>query len=226
MMNEYDSIYHYLLDRQDYFVPSSDLFIDFCQDVISRYDLHSLIRKADVTSIEHAHLHAKDAALSPSPGFCITTVSSGTFGARAVILAVGVSSNPNIPSYLSPQSLDAGWCHSSALKERAFLSDSLQMKIQSQRATHIVVIGGGLTSAQIVDLAIKGGIQKVFLICRSHVKVKDFDFPLSWVGKFKVGYNPLCRGPLNNDVMAEPKPGIVLERRRFSGTLPYHSRSS
>ena len=56
-------------------------------------------------------------------------------------------------------------------------------KIKSQ---HVVVIGGGLTSAQIVDLTIGKGVHKVFLICRSHFKLKDFDFPLSWIGKFKV----------------------------------------
>ena|SRR5882762_5465365 len=188
---ENDFIHHCLLDRQDYFMPSSELFSDFCQDLISRYGLHSLIQKADVTSIEHARLHAKGTALSADPGFCITTVSSGTFGARAVILAVGLSSNPVIPSYLTRQSMTVGWCHSSALKEHQLLSGTLNGKIQSHQKTHVAVVGGGLTSAQIADLAIKKGVRKVFLICRSYIKLKDFDFSLSWIGKFKVFHNSL-----------------------------------
>lgn len=160
--------------------------------MISRYDLRPLIRKANVVSVEHARLHAKGTTFLPDPGFCITTVSSGTFGARAVVLAVGVSSNPNIPSYLSPRSTGAGlgWCHSSALHESSFFNDSLSRKVQSQKRTmHVAVIGGGLTSAQIADIVIRKGVEKVFLICRSHIKLKDFDFPLSWVGKFKVLHN-------------------------------------
>jgi uncharacterized NAD(P)/FAD-binding protein YdhS len=171
------------------------LFIDFCQEVISRYDLQSIIHKADVTSVEYARLHAKGTTLSSDAGFCIATASSGTFGARAVILAVGVGSNPNIPPYLSPQSTEAGWCHSSSLKDHTFLSKTMDEKIKSQERTHVVVIGGGLTSAQIVDLAIGKGVHKVFLICRSHIKLKDFDFPLSWIGKFKVSIqrHPIVR---------------------------------
>ena len=57
-----------------------------------RYDLQSIIRKADVTSVEYTRLHAKGTTLSSDAGFCIATASSGTFGTRAVILAVGVGS--------------------------------------------------------------------------------------------------------------------------------------
>lgn len=58
-------------------------------------------------------------------------------------------------------------------------------KMRRKQLTHIVVIGGGLTAAQVVDLAIRRGITKVWHIMRGHLKVKQFDLDLEWLGKFR-----------------------------------------
>ncbi|KAJ3417261.1 hypothetical protein HDV05_005717 [Chytridiales sp. JEL 0842] len=47
----------------------------------------------------------------------------------------------------------------------------------------ILVVGGGLTSAQLVDLAVKRGCKDVHLIMRGKLKIKQFDLDLDWVGR-------------------------------------------
>ena len=49
----------------------------------------------------------------------------------------------------------------------------------------MLIVGGGLTSVQIADLAIKRGVSKVHLLMRGPLKVKYFDMDLDWVGKFR-----------------------------------------
>jgi len=51
--------------------------------------------------------------------------------------------------------------------------------------TSTLVLGGGLTSAQIVDLALKKGVSHVTLLTREDLKVTPFDVDLAWKGMFK-----------------------------------------
>lgn len=51
--------------------------------------------------------------------------------------------------------------------------------------TSLAVIGGGLTSAQVAELATTWGVTKVHLILRGPLKTKHFDVDLCWLAKFK-----------------------------------------
>lgn len=42
--------------------------------------------------------------------------------------------------------------------------------IQQRRETNVVVVGGGLSSAQIVDMAVRKGVTKVWFLMRSEFK--------------------------------------------------------
>lgn len=59
-------------------------------------------------------------------------------------------------------------CHSMEIK--SFPSPSVRRKIQRRQETNVVVVGGGLSSAQIVDMAIRKGVTKVWFIMRSEMK--------------------------------------------------------
>lgn len=151
--------------------------------------------QAEVIDITYGPLHVQDHDVVQ--GFrVIVRLPSGeleTFGSKAVVFAVGPSSKYNIPPAISaalphnassipepglPWSRSAvqgeAWCHSAAfaMKEFVFLSERVRAKIAKGRSTTVVVIGGGLTSAQIVDLCVKSGVSRVVLICRSRIKVK------------------------------------------------------
>lgn len=59
-------------------------------------------------------------------------------------------------------------CHSMEIK--IFPSPNVQSKIQQKRETNVVVVGGGLSSAQIVDMAVRKGVTKVWFLMRSEFK--------------------------------------------------------
>lgn len=59
-------------------------------------------------------------------------------------------------------------CHSMEIK--SFPSLNVRRKIQRRQETNVVVVGGGLSSAQIVDMAIRKGVTKVWFLMRSGMK--------------------------------------------------------
>jgi cation diffusion facilitator CzcD-associated flavoprotein CzcO len=163
---------------QDYYTPSTSLFNDYCQDCIDRYSLNNLVTKADVHSIEYDEYGTDE---RPDNCFTIKT-STGTQLARTVVLAIG----PGLPAPPPFTSNEAeGACHTSQLLKQECLAPHVKRKVDSKRTTNAIVIGGGLTSAQIVDLCIKKGVSKVWHIMRDNFKIKHFDLSLDWVAKYK-----------------------------------------
>uniref|UniRef100_V5ERM2 L-ornithine N(5)-monooxygenase [NAD(P)H] n=1 Tax=Kalmanozyma brasiliensis (strain GHG001) TaxID=1365824 RepID=V5ERM2_KALBG len=125
-----------------------------------------------------------------SPGFLLeladssaqTAKSTTVISAKAVVSAVGFGGVPTIPSYLTPPvpqppSCGPGWMHSSCLAWQP-------LPPPSTSDAHLVVVGGGLTSAQIVVLALTTGYAHVTLLTRGHLKSKPFDVDLGWVGRY------------------------------------------
>ncbi|OJK05220.1 hypothetical protein ASPACDRAFT_110561 [Aspergillus aculeatus ATCC 16872] len=166
-------------DRKDYFSPSTGLFADYCASIVARYrlDRPGLIRQSEVTDIQYGfHRHTN------SKIFTVTAADGTQHHSRAVVLAIGPGTHKILPFPLTPPE-QAGACHSSEI--RSFPSANIQTKIRARQATHVVVVGGGLTAAQVADMAIRRGVRKVWLLMRSDMKVKHFDLTLNWMGKFK-----------------------------------------
>lgn len=104
----------------------------------------------------------------------------GIHYAKTVVLAVG-GNPPQIPDNLSEGA--EGATHAMHIKE--FPSSHVREKLSTRSPVNIVIVGGGLTSAQLSDLAIRRGVNKVWLLMRGPLKVKYFDIGLEWVGKFR-----------------------------------------
>lgn len=198
-------------DRKDYFSPSTGLFAGYCESIISRYGLHhpGTILNREVADI---HYDTHPDFSPPSSGgrgeekdtkiFTVTTTTGEIFYSRAVVLAIGPGRNKILPFQPSEEERQ-GCCHSTEIG--VFPSPNVQRKIQQRRETNVVVVGGGLSSAQIVDMAIRKGVSRVWFLMRSDFKgmpfpslpykvglklmandvVKHFDIGLSWMGKFK-----------------------------------------
>lgn len=157
--------------------------------------------------IEYLDLHVQGE--ERLPGFAVETVTkkgeTKRLGCRTLILALGPSSTPSIPpaflSFADGGRLEGeGWCHSTAFGRAGFVFPSLRLSSQTEqgRSTTMVVVGGGyvssprsdwadssrLTAAQIAHVAIERGVSKVILLCRGHLTVRLFDFPLAWVSKY------------------------------------------
>ncbi|CAE6439101.1 unnamed protein product [Rhizoctonia solani] len=190
-------------DRRDYFTPGTSLFYDFVQeDVVKRYGLDSsapwaaaklgldlpcsgvaTMLKGEVASLEWTSLHVQGSG--HTAGFCVRTRDGACIGAKAVVCAVGMGGYPSIPAPLassSPKNASTngpGWAHSSYLADPSYTFPPSYCKLGTA-----VVIGGGLTSAQICHLAVQKGFSKVILILRGYMKVKPFDVSLDWIGRY------------------------------------------
>ncbi|KAF1912460.1 hypothetical protein BDU57DRAFT_365706 [Ampelomyces quisqualis] len=183
-------------DRKDYYVPSTGLFSAHCEEVIRRYGLgQEILRQERVADIEfdsiesfkdaeHDSVMSNDDPEDDAKVFRITT-DCGTRFARVVILAVGPGNAPCIPSVpgLPQPSPHEGYTHAMQIKQ--FPPAHVKAKIESRRLTRMLIVGGGLTSIQLADLAIKRGVSKVWQLMRGDLKVKYFDVDLDWVGKFR-----------------------------------------
>lgn len=142
-------------DRKDYFNPSSACFSDFCEKCIQRYGLQEhTIRQERVEDID----------FDPYRKLFKVSTTHGQHSARAVVMAVrgGVPViPPPFPSELPETASHAMW-----LEDSTVLSSQLQAKIRAQKYTTALVIGAGLTSAQVADCLVRKGVRQVHLVMR------------------------------------------------------------
>jgi len=96
--------------------------------------------------------------------------SRGIHYSRTVVLAIGAGGVPRLPASMSsePVARMEGACHAFAIE--TFPDPSTKKKIEAGRATNVLVVGGGLTSAQLSDMAIRHGVTKVWHIMRGPMK--------------------------------------------------------
>ena len=149
-------------------MPSSDLFRDHCDNVAERYCLGSdMIKKervADIVYAENGKFPDEERV------FEVKTGAGTAHYAKTVVLAVGNGDTPNIAEGFRPF-LDSGLV-SFARDTGPFPTAALREKIDAGRDTNILIIGGGLTSAQMADLAIERGVARVWLLTRGDLKGK------------------------------------------------------
>ena len=154
-------------DRKDYFRPSTALFNDYCESIIDRYGLRNAVHRAEIQSIEYGFVENGHVPMTEKV-FTVHT-STGVQYARTVVLAIGPGTVPRWPSILLPHEVD-GACHSSQVVENEFPTPHIRQRIAKGCETNMVIIGGGLTSAQTADLAIRKGVSKVWQLMRGEFK--------------------------------------------------------
>lgn len=125
--------------------------------------------------------------------FTVVTNKSMRY-ARTVILAVGPANSPVLPviptlsypgQHDEPSRTMPQTCHSMHIPQHRFPDTLVLDRIAKRQRTNILVVGGGLTSAQLSDLAIRRGVTKVWHIMRGPLRSKAFDVDLQWMGKYK-----------------------------------------
>lgn len=161
---------------------------------------------------------------------------TGKLLARVVVLAIG----PGTPSPLalcSPQEWE-GMCHSSQIPSRGLLPDHVRTKMSQKKDTCAIVVGGGLTSAQIADMCVRKGYAKVYMLMRSRLKVKHFDLELDWVAKYRnlqLAYfwgttDPETRSEIiktaRNGGSITPAYVKLLDNHRAQGKLSYFTQTT
>lgn len=154
-------------DRRDYQRPSSALFRDFVQDdLVGAYPVPD-VEHTSVTAVSHGSVHVQGEGLRQ--GFLVESVrpdgSTERRAAQAVVMAIGPSSVPSVPSWLlsatrsqpeerheptsGPWRKEAicgpGWCHSSAFAVPGCRprEGPLGDRIRQGLKTRVCVVGGG-----------------------------------------------------------------------------------
>jgi hypothetical protein len=86
-------------------------------------------------------------------------------------------STPTKQSQQKPNSIPA------ILHSNELLRLGLKSPVSLYRGQHVLIVGGGLTSAHLVLSAHRHGAASVTLLTRSQVRVQEFCVDLSWVGR-------------------------------------------
>lgn len=170
-------------DWKDYYRPSTPFFCDFCRDIVARYHLEDRVRHDEVVSIEYADISVIDTD-EVGKGFIIRTASGREYASKICVVTTGHRGNINYPLPAlgpDPHTLE-GSCHTTHIFSRAVEFPPARLRLVL--APTIMIIGGGLTSAQLAHVCANAGI-KVHFLLRGPLKVKHFDFHLDWVTKYK-----------------------------------------
>ncbi|KAJ3103523.1 hypothetical protein HDU97_010023 [Phlyctochytrium planicorne] len=214
-------------DRNQFHTPSHHLFSDFCDSLVDRYFLHDILHQGTVTCVEPVFTGDDD------DHYFKVTVVDGLGGervveARRVVAAVGNTNVSMLPEWVEEARKG---CFEKDAKERIVhalelvemrkkigkaIPDALQVQCTGEDIStkrRLLVVGGGLTSAQLVELGIQNGFDEAssncifelyyltirflfaknlisvwfffqtILISRSKLKTMQFDLSLDWIGR-------------------------------------------
>eukprot|EP00210_Caulerpa_lentillifera_P009192 g8764.t1 len=151
--------------------PKSKLFNRFCQFLIDSYKLRDVVIPHEVTSVLSLNDNQSWFQLELSNGSSITS--------RVVVAAMGHCNLRNYPPWVDlDQYPQKTLFHAWDLVHEEIQEGSLSGKT-------VLVVGGGLTSLQLVNLAIQCGCELAHLISRRPLHVRQFDSDLSWSGHLR-----------------------------------------
>ncbi|MEM8830405.1 MAG: FAD/NAD(P)-binding protein [Cyanobacteria bacterium P01_G01_bin.19] len=146
--------------------PGTELFNDFCNEVIRRWKLTDKVYPAKVVRV----LPIESAS---SSRFQLVLDTGETIVARRVVLATG-SGKVQLPNWVESITSDYPadrLCHSQQINLN-------QLKLTGE---HILIVGGGLTSGHLAKGAMNLGAT-VTLMTRKELQSKTFDADPGWLG--------------------------------------------
>ncbi len=156
-----------------YDLPGTQLFQDFCQDLIRRWQLEDCVYPAQVEQIQPWKRWRQ-------PQFCLELSTRQMVIARRVVMANG-GGIPQLPAWVSQ--VPPGYpC------DRLLHSSQIDLRGLQLQGERILIIGGGLTSGHLAIGAIQRGAQ-VLLMSRRPIYEKFFDVDPGWLGpKYLKGF--------------------------------------
>ncbi|MGD1901214.1 MAG: FAD/NAD(P)-binding protein [Geitlerinemataceae cyanobacterium] len=158
-----------------YDLPGTQLFQDFCQEVIRRWDLRDRVMPAKVERIE---------AVYPDKWqrFRLGLSDGRELMANRVVLAIA-GGQPNCPAWARAIASDCPG-------ERLLHSDRVDLRsLPNLAGETVLVVGSGLTSGHLALGAIERGA-KVIMMARRSFYEKLFDADAGWLGpKYLKGFH-------------------------------------
>ncbi|MEM6256333.1 MAG: FAD/NAD(P)-binding protein [Cyanobacteria bacterium P01_D01_bin.156] len=155
-----------------YDLPGTQLFQDFCQEVIRRWQLQDRVIPNQVKNLE---------PICQGKQFRLTMADGQVLTARHVVLAIG-GGIPHVPDWT--QALP-----NSYPPERLCHSHQVDLRGLQLRGEQILIVGSGLTSGHLALGAIARGAQ-VMMMARRTFYEKLFDAEPGWLGpKYLKGFH-------------------------------------
>lgn len=148
-----------------YDLPGTNLFQDFCQEVIRRWQLQTCVYPAQVVQIQPFS--------DRRSRFCLELSDGQTMVAHRVVIANG-GGQPHLPEWVEQISQNYP-------KNRLLHSHQVDLRGLHLRGERVLIIGGGLTSGHLAVGAIQRGAE-VMLMSRRSVYEKLFDSDPGWLG--------------------------------------------
>jgi hypothetical protein len=156
-----------------YDLPGTQLFRDFCQETIRRWQLTDCVYPAQVVRVEPCQDRRRSR-------FCLHLLDGQTIIARRVVIANGGAA-PNVPEWV-------GQISTSYPTDRLLHSHQVDLRGSRLQSEQVLIVGGGLTSGHLALGAIERGAQ-VLLMSRRNVYDKLFDADPGWIGpKYLKGF--------------------------------------
>lgn len=149
-----------------YDLPGTQLFADFCEDVIRVWQLQEQVIPLAVKSIEPLRDHSR-------PRFCLCLQDEQIVIARRVVLATG-NAQIQIPDWVNQ-------IQTAYPQDRLCHSQTIDLRKLQLRGKRVLIVGGGLTSGHLALGAIARGA-KVHLLIRRQLAEKLFDAEPGWLG--------------------------------------------
>ncbi|MBP0031399.1 FAD/NAD(P)-binding protein [Roseofilum sp. Guam] len=158
-----------------YDLPGTQLFHDFCQEVIRRWELQERVISDQVQQIELFHQMGWQR-------FRLTLADGGVLTAKRVVLAIA-GGQANLPSWAQTLS-------SNPPSDRLLHSNQVDLRDLPQLTGEtILIVGSGLTSGHLALGAISRGA-KVIMMARRTFYEKLFDAEPGWLGpKYLKGFH-------------------------------------
>ena len=156
-----------------YDLPGTQLFRDFCQEMIRRWQLTDCVYPAQVIRVEPCSDRGR-------ARFCLHLANGQSIIARRVVIANG-GAVQNVPEWVRQIS-------TSYPKDRLLHSQQVDLRESRLQGERVLIIGGGLTSGHLALGAVERGAQ-VILMSRRNVYDKLFDADPGWIGpKYLKGF--------------------------------------
>ncbi len=200
-----------------YDLPGTQLFHDFCQEIIRRWQLQGRVVPAQVNGLEPIRERGRQR-------FRLTFTNGQVLTARRIVLAIA-GGVPHVPDWVNalPQNYPP---------ERLCHSHQVDLRRLQLAGEQILIVGSGLTAGHLAVGAISRGAQ-VMMMARRTFYEKLFDAEPGWLGpKYLKGFHAepswenrwqMIRAARNGGSLT---PAVLTKLRRLerSGKLSFYEQ--
>lgn len=176
--------------RGPYVMPSTKLFKDYNNLLIRAYGLEDVVQKNVVTSVEILSSGQRDgieteqgkAAESSSNLYRLELDDGSHIDSKRIVCALGPNLRRDRMDWAPPPRTYPSDRLVHAFEMADWLKTVKDDPIGWSRYKRIVIVGGGITAAHVMRVALKHNVSDIHFLVRSEIRTRQFDIAESWMG--------------------------------------------